>query len=157
MLSPKTQHVLQFSLRPQGGPVSLIWTRGVEWQKRRGGQLMMTPVLIRHFVYFWFQYAVMPLVVPTFVILWIQKQQTLTSVFTHREDYWCGSDVWELWMSSKTLMQIDNVHLCCWGIKRARVKHEKEKQMCVKCKQIKADLELRHFNRLHFFFFLWKQ
>lgn len=24
--------------------------------------------------------------------------------------------------------------------------------MCVKCKQIKADLELRHFNRLHFFF-----
>lgn len=26
--------------------------------------------------------------------------------------------------------------------------------MCVKCKQIKADLELRRFNRLHFFFLL---
>lgn len=29
---------------------------------------------------------------------------------------------------------------------------QKENQMCVKCKQIKADLELRRFNRLHFFF-----
>lgn len=49
----------------------------------------------------------------------------------------------------KTLMQIDNVHLSCWSIKRAHVKHEKK--MCVKCKQIKADLELRHLKRLHFF------
>lgn len=147
----RAPHVLQLSLRPQGGPLSLIerrsrrgrWEEGSWWWP----PLRQTRRELRGF-------NIQP-VVPVFMIREASKPDLV--VRNAEEIIDAAAACESLWTSSKTLMQIDNVaslslSLCRRSIKRAHV--NQENRMCVKCKQIKADLELRRFNRLHFFFLL---
>lgn len=147
----RAPHVLQLSLRPQGGPLSLIerrsrrgrWEEGSWWWP----PLRQTRSELRGF-------NIQP-VVPVFMIREASKPDLV--VRNAEEIIDAAAACESLWTSSKTLMQIDNVaslslSLCRRSIKRAHV--NQENRMCVKCKQIKADLELRRFNRLHFFFLL---
>lgn len=146
----RAPHVLQLSLRPQGGPLSLIerrtrrgrWEEGSWWWP----PLRQTRRELRGF-------NIQP-VMPVFMIREASKPDL---VVRNAEEIIDAAACESLWTSSKTLMQIDNVaslslSLCRRSIKRAHV--NQENRMCVKCKQIKADLELRRFNRLHFFFLL---
>lgn len=148
----RAPHVLQLSLRPQGGPLSLIerrsrrgrWEEGSWWWP----PLRQTRRELRGF-------NIQP-VVPVFMIREASKPDLVVQNAEEIIDA-AAAACESLWTSSKTLMQIDNVaslslSLCRRSIKRAHV--NQENRMCVKCKQIKADLELRRFNRLHFFFLL---
>lgn len=123
--------------KPTCAAVVALTTRGtgeshlkekVEWEERRAAN--DDPLSMRLFLFFGFWRVPIRLFVPIFMnFSKFKSGKTLTSAFRPGEDYWCSSGVWELWMSSRALMQIDNVHLCCWGIKSClNVKHTHTKK-----------------------------